>query len=216
MMLGFRSQLMLGAARVQTAVSYVTVQNTVASQSSYTFNCTIASAGLLIVGVAAMTSAGIDRNVTSITIGGVESLVANTATPIADQSTAIGAREMAAGTHSVVVTFSGNQQACMLAHWLATAYNNPVAYDSDKKSEYSAAKTLNVDVPERGFAICMHVHWTNAGTTWTGATERFDASSSNRHYSGADYTSTGALEVGRTFTASHGNENGSLSVATWE
>lgn len=119
-------------------------------------------------------------------------------------------------TANIVITYGEAQTASSIGiHTLLNAAITP--FDTDANALVGGGGdtliTLTaLNVPFGGAAVCNFANVTAAGTTWTNATERFDATPDGSHsHSGADLTTFGTT----TITADGATDGQAIVGVSW-
>jgi hypothetical protein len=165
------------------------------NNSTYTFSSQdigTAAADRYVIVAVSNSSAG-SGSLSSATIAGVSATIlqasANGGGDIA--TTIIGASVPTGATGSVVVNFGTGQVRCAIGVWAVYGLlsTTPVA----TASQSGNPGTLNVNTHSGGIVVAAGVS-SDAGSsaTWSGATERYDATTELQAESGADYTASSA------------------------
>lgn len=168
--------------------------------------------------VVAVNSASTDANSgnPTVTVDGVAATLLGTASTVSDGSTV--ARRLALfiapatanATGDIVVTYGAGQQRCGIGVWAVYGLRSTTPVDYEKGDNTGTPTALTLDVAEDGVVIAA---WQSNGsaaartTTWTNATERYDATVEGfTAHSGADAVTPalGTLTVTATASAALG------------
>jgi hypothetical protein len=117
-------------------------------------------------------------------------------------------------TGDIVITFANTMLRCGVAAWRADNLLTITAHDAD--SSIANDPTVNLDVPDYGFAIGAGCTAISTGVTWTGLVEKYDAvvESLLTHSGASQEFATG--QAARTITADFGSPSeSSACFASW-
>jgi len=209
---------LLGGAAPAT-VTYVTTIDDGNGATTYTFtnaNIGAAATDRLVVGALSW-EATANRSLVSATIGGnAASVIVNGGG--VETSAAIFALRVAAGaTATIVATLSGAALRAAIGIWNVNGQisDTPTAFGQSASNSSVTSHQTDINVLSGGVAIAaLGLNAPNA-VTWTGATERYDATyDANSRKSGADYSNAGADEP-HSIIAAFSATNGGLAAASW-
>lgn len=198
-------------------VEWVTGATSTADQTSYTFGPYDLPAGLCVVAAASRNASGNNRQITSITIGGVAATLHENPSGSVN-AVAVGSRRVAAGSQSIVVSHSpGATNRCGIGVWNITRNRSDTPIDSYANNGTSPSSASSADVPMTfpgGVAVYGLIQGLSSlDTTWSSARERFDVSAETR-FSFADKPSL--IGSSHTETASWGsNQVYGIVGASW-
>lgn len=150
-------------------------------------------------------------NVNSVTVAGVAATVGR-AGGAGNLPVELWIARVPAGTTATIdVVLSAVSDWCSIAVWSATGIDSLTATDTagDNQGE------LLIDVKSAGLIFCASSSIAGAGSTWTGATERFDLSVEGKGNSGADYTAGNVEEVNRAITCASADANELAIAVAW-
>ena len=188
-------------------------QNTTATTWNPSGTFSVPYDGLLVVAGGCWMDGGATRTITSMDIGGNSGTPESRVTNATYNPCAIRVLEVSAGDIDVTMTINSSGTARWhMAAWLLRGYQSTTPYDTEANASTSnsSSKSVTMNLPEDGVAVIMHTHWQTSGTSWTNATEEFDAVVDAGRGSGATYQAT-AETVGRVFTASYSSEVGGIA-----
>jgi hypothetical protein len=116
----------------------------------------------------------------------------------------------------VTVTFSNTTARANIGVWRIDTNSNDTAFTTDSNTAGASSLTNTVnDLNKNYVLVSALVNSSKIGTTWTNATERYEAFSASTGGSGADYAAT-SYEASRTITAAaSGAVNLALATAVW-
>lgn len=190
--------------------------------SSYSFgSVTLSDPGLLVYLFSARSASNSAVTWTGSTIAGNSvALHASLSNGGADlQAMAVGAVAVPAGSISISGALSNTMSRAAVAVWLIQGYNSssPVstAYSSSENQNTSSRNVTLTSIPAGGCAVYMALA-TSADLTysWSGATERFDASGGEVRNSAADKETATAL-TNNVVSATFGNAQNSMCGASF-
>lgn len=202
------------------ALTFLTTVTSTADTNTYTFSSVslgTAQADRYIIVTACSRKAGATFTLSGITIGGVSATIVRqvTRTVTNSNSQAIVIANVPTGTTGdIVVTWSTTVLRCAVGVWSATNLASATAHDSATST--ATAPTYNIDVPAGGFVIAAALTAAATTTTWTEATEKFDATlESFVTYTGASKEYETA-QTDKTITATFGTATETCGVfASW-
>lgn len=159
-------------------ISFLQTANTGSNLTTYTFssqNLGTADANrYIIVAVCARSSDGSDRNLNSVTVGGVSATV-NANSMFSGNTVALAVAAVPTGTTGdVVVTFSGGMGNCGIGLYRALDLSSTTAFDSATASDADPI-SANIDIQANG--VCVAIAKTDNTApqcTWTNLTEDYD------------------------------------------
>lgn len=200
----------VGESTIPATVTFLQCANDSTNLTTYTFaaqNVGTATADrYTAIGIASQDNA-ITFGVSSVTVGGAS------ATEIADQagagslsSSAIYILSNPSGTsEDVVVTFSEAIADATICLWQVNNLLSGTAVDTAVGfSTNASAITLDTDTAADGITVGICDQETGAqSTTWTGLTERVDASSASESWSAADFDEDGTAAVPLSITCDY-------------
>lgn len=190
---GFLSSV---ASAEPAEATFVTNTASASNGSSYSFSSvgigTAASNRLVVVTV--HWGGGSSASLTGGTIGGVTAEVAVTRTGV--QACGIMSAPVPSGTTATIaVTLSASADHCGIGVWAATDVSDQTPSDTANATGTGDAEA-EITVPTDGFVVAAAISDTTATVTWSGATEKFDASlASSDRYSGAQVTTAGSATI---------------------
>lgn len=184
-----------------TTITYIGSHGSGSGASSYNHgNFTIPADGIMLVWTIGRY---VGQTITAVTIGGVAGAGVPDASALPPPNGGFWYREVAAGSRAVSVAFSGGVLDNTVSVWLITNYRfaTPFRGTIEQVGPSVTTHSRSIAIPARGVAAWGFVNYDNTGSvTWTGATERYDASVGSGRRSSADYSAGEAAEV-RTATA---------------
>lgn len=199
---------MLRAAAHPT-ITYIDNYTNTSGLTTYTFNTSgLFVAGLYVVGVIAENATIAGRTLSSMTLGGNSmTSIINTASGTGNGGSLIGAifayrQTTGAGAPSIVATFSAGMSRANIGVWRINNNVSDTVFDTDTSSISGTASSRTNTVNALKFnavGVSILANGTFASTTWTNATERYEAFSSGTGGSGADFQA--GAEGDRTITA---------------
>lgn len=199
--------------------------NSTADATTYTFSTqnlgTTSSDRYIIVSVHGR-KAGASTTISSVTVGGVSASVVGQVTNFISNTDVVGlfiALVPTGATGDVVVTFGAGMVRAAIGMWAATGIPSATA-SQVLTSTATPSPSGNLDIPANGFAIAAGVNGSSGLTTWTGLTEKFDASvpdTGNMVYTGASdefVSAQSGLTITAAFNASFATECAGV-FASW-
>jgi hypothetical protein len=193
----------------QVAVTYLQATSSASDATSYTFSSqnigTASSDRDIVVAFHSRLAGSVNPTVT-VTVAGESATTHVSIRNAAANTILVGiakVRVTSGTTGDVVVNFNGvTSSRCGIGMWHVTGAATGAPYDSD--SSTASPPSATIDVPDDGVIIAAATNGNAATTTWTNATERYDAQmESVTPYSGADAThaSAASVTVTATFTS---------------
>lgn len=149
----------------------------------------------VIVGVMSAVTGGVmSRTISSVTIGGINTLEAIQNNNAALGGVTIGlymANVPTGTTADVVITFSNTVARTGIGVWTCTGLDSNVAKATGSNMATDPAVVTLNPIFADGFAIAVAMENNGATYNWTNATERFDTTVDGAGHSGADNSSPG-------------------------
>ncbi len=211
-------QVLMAMGRAIPSISYRDAPGSASDLSTYTFSgVSIGTAGAnrhVIVGIMSIDSSLGATGISSVTIGGVTASIQKTYNDADGTYAALTIAAVPTGTTAdIVFNMTTTQARLRIGLW--------AAYDLTSLTAVAVAQSgddpsvLNLNVQAGDIVVGVGFNNTAASSSWTGATERFDASLEGTNESGADHTAT-AAESPRTITLDWSASNRISSVsAAW-
>ncbi len=213
---------------VPPVVSYIGVTHDTGNASSYSLASvaigTAAADRIVFALVTWASDSSTQVTISSATIGGVSATAHAHVTTVA--SDAIGSAIISAAvptgtTATIAITLSGSGGSLDVGVLAVTGLASQTPHASSTATTAAGACSTTVNVPAGGFVLaCANFADEVSGTTWVGATARYDESNTD----GSAERTTGASEAsltvqtGRTVSATSvntGSNVGCMSVAAW-
>ena len=208
-------------------LTYVTNSTSTSALTTYTFNLSgTYIAGLYVIGILSERGADAGRTLNTVTFNGNSMTSAvNTASATKAGGTMIGAifqynSSSSVTNPSVVVTFSGLMTRTNIGVWRINNNNSNTVYDTATNNVLGPATSITNTVNSLGedyVGVSILGNADFATTSWTNATERYEAFASGTGGSGADFTTTSSGD--RTITATSTTTSGTgalvLVTAVW-
>lgn len=182
---------MLRAAAKTPSVSYRNLYSSTANNASYTFtSCDIGTANasrLIVVQVHGAAPIGTIA-VSSLTIAGTGATGYQNTARI--YPTSLWALSVPTGTTAnIVVQFSGSSNNCLIAVYALYDLNSSTPIDTQANTATgSNVVSTTVSARQKGIVIAGITGNSNATTTWSGVTERYDQTVETAVRSGGDST----------------------------
>lgn len=199
---------MLRAAAHPT-ITYVNNYTNTSALTTYTFNTSgTFVAGLYVVGVIAENANTAGRTLSSMTFGGNSmTSIINTASGTGNSGSLIGAifayrQTTDVSAPSIVATFSAGMSRANIGVWRINNNVSDTVFDTATSSISGTATNRTNTVNALKFnavGVSILANGNNTTTSWTNATERYEAFSTGTGGSGADFQAV--AEGDRTITA---------------
>jgi len=201
-------------------INYIQNQNEIGASTTYTLTLGVTQpSGLYIVGVISENASVAGRTLSSITFeGNSMTSVINTASGTGNGGTLIGAIYAYRGSGvaaTISVVFSGAMSRANIGVWRINNNVSDTVFDTDTSSISGVASNRTNTVNGLGYGnvgVSILANGNNASTSWTNATERYEAFSSGSGGSGADFTTTATGDRTITATATSGSNDGLVLV----
>lgn len=188
-------QMLLVPSLTDPTVTWIDANTSFANETTYNFgNFTAASSGLMIAVFLALGTN--TRAVSSISIGGGAATIVVSNPSGNTRKFAIGARSVSVGAQNVTCTLSGDNGSSVgtgaaVGVWLMTNYGVVAPFSTNFASSVADNDTsMSMNYAVNGVGVFGACHNNNNGTTWSNATERFDANVGASRFSFADYKAT--------------------------
>jgi hypothetical protein len=187
----------LSGAPAAPSISYRAAPGSASDLSTYTFSgVSIGTAGAnrhVIVGIMSLADNLGVTGISSVTIGGVTATtqVAVNDTATGSFSALVIAAVPTGTTGDVVVNMTTTQARLRIGVWAAYDLTSPTAVTTNQ-SKNANPSVLNINTQAGDIVVGVGFNNTASSVSWTGATERFDASLEGANESGADHVATTA------------------------
>lgn len=203
-------------------IAYLTNLTDTSGGTTITFTPTgTYSAGLFVVGIIAENANTTGRTLSSVTFNSNSmTSIVNTASGTGNNGSLIGAlfsykRTTLTSNPSIVVTFSGSTSRVNIGLWKINDNTSDTVFDTATSNISGTASSSSNTVNSLGVGyvgVSILANGTFAATTWTNATERYEAFSSGTGGSGADFKTTTSGDRTITATASSDSAGGQVLV----
>ena len=204
-------------------ITYVNNFTNTSGLITYTFTVSGSqTAGLYVIGVIAENINNSTRTLSSGTFdGNAMTSVVNTKIVTGASGSLIGALfqyklTSTASGPSVGITFSGAMSRANIGVWRIDSNTSDIVFDTDTSSiSGSATDRTNtlVGLGSGYVGVAILANAGNATTSWTNATERYEAFASGTGGSGADFTTTSSGNRTITATSTSGSNDGLILVS---
>jgi|APGre2960657404_1045060.scaffolds.fasta_scaffold06790_5 hypothetical protein len=202
------------------SITYISNANDANTRTTYTFTLSgTFSPGLYVIGTIAE-STNLTVTVSSMTFNSNSMTEAIQSTIGSGTGTVVGIfsyRQTSSITNPVVtVTFSNSCARANIGVWRIDNNSNDTAFTTDSSTGNASSLTNTVNNLNKNYVlVSIFGNSSKVGTTWTNATERYEAFSASSGGGGADYTATSS-EASRTITATaSASQPITLATAVW-
>lgn len=172
--------------------------------------------GLLVVVTGGRRTADANLVISSVSIGGTNGFQC-TATAAGNSPSAIYAREVAAGTRAISVTWNTTAIHCWASCYLIEGYHSKYPYYTyqARRTSSGSVNTIPLEFPENGGAVYGNLHATDQTAEWSNATEHYDQNlEAGARWSSASKTASGSNT--ETITLAGSATTGSMIGAVWQ
>jgi hypothetical protein len=153
--------------------------------------------------VAVIGRAGGALDVSSVTVGGISATLARAGGGVELPVELWIARVPTGTTATIDVTFTGTSNFCAIGVWSVTNIDSLTPTDTAA----SSIGSILIDVEAVGIIVAVSSSLNGATSTWTNATERYDAAIGGVGSSGADYQAMAGAESNRSITCASADTN---------
>lgn len=209
-----------GVGAAEFGWEYVGTSTSTTGASTYTFSSTSigdADPTRLVVVAVASTCGTAFAALTSGTIDGSSATLVAAAGATRYSATGIIALVVPSGTAvDIAVTFDNTMEHCSISVYRLVNYGSATANDTDATNTGPATSvTCTLDIPTNGVAIFAHSHAVTGNTTFSSASEDYDADLETRRTAAAHKTVTSALSAHAESASWTGSSSGGMSAASW-